>query len=434
VGHSLDPVLAPVAARILSDPTDRARFDRSCIQYDQAGVGDFAFASAAGIADPAAVFERLRWGGQFIFASRRRRETDAVLARFARAGEFLIETPPQSLTRPRWGIPFLSPLLPPLRTHYFVARKVRLTPADEDTDRYSYDVQLAPAPGHGGPGPTACAPQPVTGTAQSYVVVKQVPTFEGACQRLSRRFGQVPPAVIEKAARKLVNKVFPLFLSREAALLMILHRKLGPTHRDRFPTVLDIVKDQRGLVQRLTLNWLRQGGPTMAHLEFARQSLELLHVLQEQAGIIHLDLRLDNFIITERGVGFVDFGSAVRVGEDFSDNPLLTNLFGEMLAESQIQRDLRRMLRRGTVTSSLFSNCYCKIDKAVDLFYVVLQMTRPHANPDFRGLVSYDPQSPTARHLRRLSAAVLRPSHPTRPRYATAAAVLAAVERLAGHV
>src|SRR5581483_4355134 len=92
----------------------------------------------------------------------------------------------------------------------------------------------------------------------------------------------------------------------------------------RVPHLIDMEKDDRGFVRRLRMNWLRNGGEPLAHMEFARQSADLLR-------IIHLDLRLDNFVVTPHGVGFVDFGSAVRDNEDLSRNPLLQSLFGELM-------------------------------------------------------------------------------------------------------
>ena len=99
--------------------------------------------------------------------------------------------------------------------------------------------------------------------------------------------------------------------------------------------------------------------------------------------VIHLDLRLDNFVITPQGVGFVDFGSAVRVGEAFPEASLLSNLFGEMMRTSQIQRMLGKMSESGQITSEEIRAGYHRVDKAVDFFYLAVQINNPHANPDF---------------------------------------------------
>src|SRR6185295_5844733 len=99
--------------------------------------------------------------------------------------------------------------------------------------------------------------------------------------------------------------------------------------------------------------------------------------------------RLDNVVITEHGVSFVDFGSAVRVGEEFPEASLLFNLFDEMMRTSQIQRMLGKMTQRGEVTSEHIVASHQRVDKAVDFFYLAVQINAPLANPDFRGLVEF---------------------------------------------
>src|SRR5690606_28055257 len=118
--------------------------------------------------------------------------------------------------------------------------------------------------------------------------------------------------------------------------------------------------------------------------------------------------------------------SGVRIGEDISQNPMLHTLFSEMLSTSQIQRDLRRLVKKNKVTSRLFIEAadQQKMDKVVDLFYLVLQMNNPHANPDFRGLVHYDRESPDARRLAALSRRVFNPQDPVRDHFTQAADIL----------
>lgn len=412
-------LLRRIADRVLTSSVERERFFRSNAQYHDAGITDFFFGTSAQHGDacePDRLFRVLRWGGQFVYASPRPRQVAELLERYRRRPDFTIDLEPQTITAPRTvRLGRFSARLPLLqkRHYFFVARKVLITQPDEITDRYSYDVRLTP---NGSPG--------------NYVVLKQVPTFEHACRRLAARFPDQPREMIEKGARKLVNKVFPVFLTREAALLKIIQRDLPDEYRDRFPTVLDIQQDERGLVQRMTLNWLRLGGEPISQLEFARQATDCLRVLHDRVGVIHLDLRLDNMVVTPRGVGFVDFGSAVRCGEDFSGNPMLQTLFSELLSTSQIQRDLKRLVRKGKVTSRLFTNSQQRIDKAVDLFYLVLQMNNPHTNPDFRGLVRYDRHADDARRLARLSRNVLQPQDDRCLHYRSAADVLQGIERL----
>ena len=178
---------------------------------------------------------------------------------------------------------------------------------------------------------------------------------------------------------------------------------------------------------------MRRGGAVepMSQLEFARQGAELLHHLHEAARVVHLDLRLDNLVVTRRGVGFVDFGSSVREGEDIVSNPMLSVLFDEMLSASQVQRDLKRMIGRGRVTSPLFSRAYGKIDRAIDLFYLVLQMNSPLSNGDFRGLVRHDAQGDEAAVLDRLTRRVLQPDDPDHPPFRSARDVLEGIEEAA---
>ena len=106
----------------------------------------------------------------------------------------------------------------------------------------------------------------------------------------------------------------------------------------------------------------------------------------------------------------VDFGSAVRVGEKFADHSLLFNLYEEMMRTSQIQRVLSRMSEQGLVTSHVLRHGMHRVDRAVDLFYLSVQMNKPHSNPDFKGLIRYNPNSLEARHLQQLTDDVLRPT------------------------
>ena len=61
---------------------------------------------------------------------------------------------------------------------------------------------------------------------------------------------------------------------------------------------------------------------------------------------------------------------------------------------SEIQRMLFRMTRTGEVTSEAISGGLHKVDKAVDYFYLAVQISSPHANPDLKDLIRYDKQEP----------------------------------------
>ena len=214
-------------------------------------------------------------------------------------------------------------------------------------------------------------------------------------------------------------------------MLQILERDLPARYAGKVPRLLDMETDGRGYVRRLKMNWLRNGGQPMPQIEFARQCAELLHVLHDTVGVIHLDLRLDNIVITERGVGFVDFGSSVRVGENLAANPLLETLYDELMRTSEIQRMLSRMTLSGNVTSPIIQNGYQKVDKSVDFFYLALQMNEPLKNPDFTGLVNFNPASREALALRKMTDEVLRPKDVKQPRYRSAGDILQGIERIA---
>jgi len=407
----LSSAMTQAADRVIASETEALRLKRSCRAFSRSTLSDYLFASTDEAADPREVFEHLRWGGQFVFVTHQKRHLQAVLDRYAAMPEFVVETQPQALMEPRRG---WRRLAFQRRHYFFVARKVLLARTDEGTDRHSYDVRLIGSP-HGREG---------------YVVLKRTPTQEEALHRLALRFPDASEAALRKAAAKLVQKVFPLFLTREAAFLKILQRELPTAYQARVPRVLHMEKDERGFVSQLHLSWLRLGGGTLSHIAFARQAADMLRVLHDTVRVMHLDLRLDNFVITEDGVGFVDFGSAVRVGENVNQSAMLGKLFNEMICNSQIQRDLRRLLERGSVTSNLFINSYRKLDRAIDLFYLVLQMNQPHKNPDFRGLVAYESSSRAARELSRLSREILRPNDPASPPFRTADDVLHGIEHV----
>jgi len=201
-------------------------------------------------------------------------------------------------------------------------------------------------------------------------------------------------------------------------------------YRQRVPRPLGVQKGPDGLVRKLFMTWLPAAGDTIDQLTFARQCADLLRVLHDSVGIIHLDLRLDNMVITRHGVSFVDFGSAVRIGEEINESPMLRALFDEMMSTSQIQRVLGRLKENGRVTSDIIVKAHGRVDRAVDLFYLAVQMRKPLANPDFEGLVRFDPKSAQASRIDRLTGAILRPEDPNEPAFKTAADVLAGLDRI----
>jgi hypothetical protein len=158
------------------------------------------------------------------------------------------------------------------------------------------------------------------------------------------------------------------------------------------------------------------------------QSADLLRAVHDSAGVIHLDLRMDNMVVTDHGVGFVDFGSAARISENLATNPMLDTLFEELMRTSHIQRMLYTMTKSGEVTAQHLCSQHGKADKAIDLFYLALQFTTPHANPDLAGLIHYEPTSRMAREIAELSTKILRPKDPTDATYKSAKDILRSLE------
>lgn len=360
---------------------------------------------------PDETFPRLRWGGVFAFVGMSEKSVRNLAESYDSKRGFILEVPPTPI--------HAGPPLPGMRTagHYFMARKVHLLQPGDTTERFTYHVELTP-----------CAVGP--NTPDGYMVTKRVPTLENMVWRLRVKFPQVDIGDLEKRAEKLINHVFPTFLTREAAMLGILQKNLAPEYRDKVPRPLGIEKDSRGFVRTLHMNWMRVGGPTLSQLEFAEQSAELLTALHEQARVMHLDLRMDNMVITPDGVGFVDFGSACRIGEEIGESPMLDTLFSEMMRTSQIQRMLGKMLERGHVTNQAMADVHGKVDKTVDSFYLAVQITKPHGNPEIKQLIDFDPETPTAHALSSLTAAVLRPKNPAMAQYKSARDILRGIHRI----
>jgi hypothetical protein len=379
--------------------------------------------------DPATVFDRLRWGGQVIYVSKsRRRVTEAATAfetwkreDWPREGQgaWAVEERKGVERRYLWG---MRPLVWWGGAHLMVARKVMLVPPGQTSERFTYHVYLEKG-------------------EDGYHVVKEVPSEDRVLARLKEKFPDADDETLRRRARKFTEKIFPVFLTRETAVLKLLQRDLPVRFRNRVPCLIAADTDELGYTRRLRMNWLRNaraplnghagdGGRAITQLEFARQAAELLAALHDDARVMHLDLRLDNFVITDHGVGFVDFGSAVRVGEEFPESSLLSSLFDEMMRTSQIQRMLGKMTESGQVTSELIRNSYQRIDKAMDFFYLAVQFNAPHANPDFRDLVVFDREGAEAKALSQLTAEILRPMDGRNGRYASAREILRGIEEI----
>src|SRR5205823_11325652 len=116
--------------------------------------------------------------------------------------------------------------------------------------------------------------------------------------------------------------------------------------------------------------------------------------------------------------------------EELTRNPLLSSLFDELMRTSQIQRMLEKMTLSGRVTSHAIKNGYRKVDKAVDFFYLAVQFSAPHSNPELKDLIRYDPQSAEAQALSRLTQMILRPPIASEPPFKSAQDILHGIDRV----
>lgn len=363
---------------------------------------------------PDEAFARLRWGGVFLYVGTNEKSVQNLAESYDAKRGFILEQPVTKIHANVMGmrLPGLTPT-----GFAFLARKTQLIQPGDFTERFTYHVELTP-----------CAKTP--NSPDGYVVTKRVPTYDDVVTRLRHKFPDVEVSDLQTRARKLVDHVFPTFLTREAAMLGILQDKLEPRFRSHVPKPLGIQKDKRGFVRTLHMKWMRLGGGPISQLDFAIQSAELLTAIHEQANIMHLDLRMDNMVITPDGVGFVDFGSACKIGEQVSRSPMLGELFNEMMRTSQIQRMLGKMIERGHVTNNAIAEVYGKTDKTVDAFYLAVQIAKPHANPELKQMIKYDYDSPSAKALSALTAAVLRPKNKEMAQYKSARDLLRGIRRI----
>lgn len=377
-----------------------------------------ALVSMGGLPDADTAFRQLRWGGRLVSLVGTEAAARAATDVLASYRGFTIDSGPNVVRTPRRVVRWVPgtgrlPLLS-RKWHSVTARRTGLIAAGEVAHRFTFDVRLERVPS----------------VSDEHVVVKTVPTYRQTVQRLRERFPDASESVLMNRAGKLVKRVFPVFLTREAAFLQLLHRDMPADYRHRVPKALAIERSPDGTVQKLYMSWLRLGGKPLSHLDFAEQAADLLRVLHDHGGVIHLDLRLDNMVIHGGQVCFLDFGSAVRVGEDLDRSPMLKGLFHEMMQTSQIQRTLGRMKDQGHLTSGTLLAAEGRVDKAVDLFYLALQISRPYWNPDLVSFIDYDETSEETRRLKRLTDAILRPPNVRNPDFNSAADVLAGVRRI----
>lgn len=349
---------------------------------------DFIFATSRDEHDPNCIFPRLRWGGMFVYAAESPNEVKAIARRFAEFG-FVLEKPDQTLADGWKFWPLIR-----RHVHYFGARKVLHVPKGGLTDRFTFEVELSVCHEvHKG----------------KHVVTKRIPSVEWVANRLRRRNPDFLENEVQKRAQGLIRNILPIFLTREVALMRRLQEYLPPNYRRRVPHCVHFEQDERGYVNLLQVNWLRNGGEPISQLEFAIQSMDLLAAVHHKAGVAHLDLRMDNMVITPDGVGFIDFGNSVHDAEDIAGSPTLSRIFSELMRTTTVHKTMHRAIQTGHVTAPYFIDGLYKPTKPVDLFYLVFQFNTPHDNPDLKDLILYEANSKEDYELSRLARRLFAP-------------------------
>ncbi len=407
-------LLELVREKVLAQDPEYLLFAHNTLAFGEEGMADYLLCGPGDLQIPDQAFERMRWGGIVVVISHDANEVRKLHEVFAERREYRIEKPPT---------PISVGLVPGFKKsfHYFSARKVYIVRPGEFSDRFTNHVELVPH----------------DDVENGYAVLKVVPAQAQMEQRLAIRFPDLDPEDVTERARTFTQNVFPLFLTRETGILKVLEKYLPEAYRLRVPRVVDLEKNEAGYVTKFSMTWLRNttgGGAPLTQMEFAKQMCDMLRALHDVAKVIHLDLRPDNLVITHRGVGFIDFGSSVRVGEDLSKSKVLMKMFEQVMITSQIQRTLGQMSQSGVVTSRVIRNGYRKVDKAVDLFFMTLQMNQPLANPDFKGLIDFEAESTEAKALSQLTGLILKPKDEDNPLYKSADDVYRGIQQIESHL
>lgn len=401
-----NPVLAPVIRKVFQQDAEYQSFGEPDSSRE---LPDFIFATEDQDHDPASIFKRIRWGGQYVFASASLEKVNQVAKTFSEYG-FAVERSSGSVVDGWRFWPLLRK-----KVHYFSARKILHVPKGGVTNRFTFEVQLD-----------------VQHEKQNgqYVVTKRVPSTEWVLNRLRTHVQGVEEEELTRRAQSLIRSILPIFLTREVAIMERLQQRLPANMRNRVPHTLRYEKDDRGLVKLLQVNWLRNGGKPISQLDFAEQSAELLYYVHEKAGVAHLDLRLDNMVVTPEGVGFIDFGNSVHDDEDIAGSPTLNKVFTDLMKTTQVQRTLFRYIEQGAVTAPYFKDAVFKVDKAVDLFFLVLQFTAPHENPDLKDFILYSPNSKEDYELHKMTNRLFCPDNLEPGKVYTAAHVVNAIRTI----
>lgn len=376
---------------LLPNATERRRHALSETQAHEAGVRDFLIVQADAPPPEEHLFDTLRWGGQLLIVGPHAQAVTDCRQRFAHSRSWCCEQPEH--------LPPPQPVPGAAAVHLCTVRKVGIELPGRLTARHSYEVSLVHRPG---PEHTPLGP----GSA-GWAVEKRVPTHEETRARLIQTHPTIAPAQADGVVRWLVKTAFPLMLTRETAFLRRLQKYMPGHLAGRTPELLELHKDDRGLVNRIHMTWLRQGGETLTQIDFAQQAAEMLSAAHRHAGLMHLDVRLGNLVVTDLGVGLIDFGSSVMVDEDLSANRTVQKVIGRTLEASEITDNLQRHRHKGLLGNPLFDPLPTPPTVGFDLFALATCMTRPHDLADFRGLVAFEANSPDAIALSRLRRRVL---------------------------
>src|SRR2546430_1103336 len=115
------PLVETVVQSVLKEDAEFRRvFTGGPVHRD--GQADYLFAAEEEAHEPAEIFGRLRWGGQFLYASPKKQQVEAAAKQFAEYGFRIVRGP--AFMRMPSAIAYLAFL--GQKVHYFVTRKVLL--------------------------------------------------------------------------------------------------------------------------------------------------------------------------------------------------------------------------------------------------------------------------------------------------------------------
>lgn len=359
------------------------------------------------------LFNQLRWGGQVVAVGTRQEDIDSMAGLFGPHSGFRVEQAATPIHAPVMGM-----RLPGISSSGFalIARKTRLTPPGQDTNRYTYEIELAPAP--------------VPSALETQVVRKTVPSAEAIFSRLSRRLPDTDRDTLIRRANFLAHQALPMFLTREAATLRQLQETLPEALKDRVPRLVDMQLDDSGQAASIDMHWLRPGTGSISHLDFAHEAATIVHAIHESSGIVHLDLRLDNFVISHDGVCLVDFGNALSLGENLENKPLLQILINEVLKNSATRRDLKQLLTGKKINHVAFEQAIANPGIHTDVFYLALQISRSKYTNELADLIKANEPSDASKRLASLADSFLKPRNAKHAQWKTSRDLLRGVKRL----